>query len=303
MNLRTPAPFPYQGSKRKLAPRILGFLPQNLDCLYEPFAGAAAVSIAGAHASRAISFRLSDVNGELVELWTEIINHPRRLATEYEHLWHAQQGRQREYYDRIRDQFNASGGPARFLYLLARCVKASVRYNARGEFNQSPDNRRLGMHPEKMRRQLESVSALLANRCVVSAQDYRSALVDVQPQDVIYMDPPYQGVSSNRDARYVAGLSFDEFVTTIGSMVEDDLSFLISYDGRTGNRSFGNPLPPEFGLTHVEIHAGRSTQSTLLGRSEDTVESLYLSPALVRRLKPSALPSAEGRTQKRLQFT
>lgn len=35
---------------------------------------------------------------------------------------------------------------------------------------------------------------------------------------------------------------------------------------------------------HLHIHAGRSSQSTLLGRDCETVESLYLSPALIERL-------------------
>jgi DNA adenine methylase len=39
-------------------------------------------------------------------------------------------------------------------------------------------------------------------------------------------------------------------------------------------------------LTLVEIEAGRSSQATLLGREEMTVESLYLSPALADELEP-----------------
>jgi DNA adenine methylase len=38
------------------------------------------------------------------------------------------------------------------------------------------------------------------------------------------------------------------------------------------------------GLHLVELDAGRSSQATLLGRAEVTVESLYLSPALAERL-------------------
>ena len=38
------------------------------------------------------------------------------------------------------------------------------------------------------------------------------------------------------------------------------------------------------GLAHIEVHAGRSTQATLLGRDDDTYESLYLSPALAKAI-------------------
>ena len=36
-------------------------------------------------------------------------------------------------------------------------------------------------------------------------------------------------------------------------------------------------MPETLGLVHIEVHAGRSTQATLLGRDHDTYESLYLS--------------------------
>jgi hypothetical protein len=62
------------------------------------------------------------------------------------------------------------------------------------------------------------------------------------------------------------------------------MSYLVSYDGRTGGKTHGRRLPPSLGLQLVELDAGRSSQSTLLGRAEKTVESLYLSPALVERL-------------------
>jgi DNA adenine methylase len=44
-------------------------------------------------------------------------------------------------------------------------------------------------------------------------------------------------------------------------------------------------LPAKLHLTLVELEAGRSTQSTLLGRDEMTIESLYLSPALAAELE------------------
>ncbi len=56
--------------------------------------------------------------------------------------------------------------------------------------------------------------------------------------------------------------------------------FAISYDGKRGNKTFGKELPEELGLEKIEIKVGRSSQATLLGRQEITVESLYLSSSL-----------------------
>jgi DNA adenine methylase len=48
----------------------------------------------------------------------------------------------------------------------------------------------------------------------------------------------------------------------------------------TGEKVYGPPLPDSLGLTRLLLHAGTSSQSTLSGKAETTVESLYLSPGL-----------------------
>jgi DNA adenine methylase len=99
------------------------------------------------------------------------------------------------------------------------------------------------------------------------------------------MDPPYQGVCGERDSRYFTGISFDGFVGELEMLNHKSVRYLVSYDGRLGNRIYGRPLPAQLNLTLVEIEAGRSSQATLLGRSEMTVESLYLSPALADEIE------------------
>ena len=166
-----------------------------------------------------------------------------------------------------------------------RCVKASVRYNLQGEFNQSPDNRRCGTLPSTMQKNILGASYLLRNRTRMMQGDYSLALAEAKAQDVVYMDPPYQGVCGKRNPRYSGHLVFDEFVDVLHSLNQRGLSYMISYDGRTGENSFGKSLPSVLRLRHLEIKAGRSTQATLLGRDDQTYESLYLSEALVARLE------------------
>lgn len=283
-HMNVPHPIPYQGSKRRLAPAILAFLPRTVDVLIEPFAGSAAVSIAALCKRRVEEVRLNDINRQLIDLWDMIINHPADIAVEYRRLWNDQLGRERAFYDFVRQRFNKTDRPADFLYLLARCVKASIRYNVHGEFNQSPDNRRKGMHPDTMQYHISRASQLLAGRATLSADDYSEALRLATPDDVVYMDPPYQGVSSNRDPRYLNGLPFDEFVVALEHLNQREISYIVSYDGRTGPKIYGKGLPDSLCLKRVEVLAGRSTQATLLGRDHYTYESLYISPALVRRI-------------------
>ena len=278
-----PHPMPYQGSKRSLAPLILSYFPAHVSRLIEPFAGSAAISLAAARLGRAEEFLINDAHGPVADLWRAIIEHPESLARRYRTLWEAQLGREREYYDVVRKRFNETHKPAYFLYLLARCVKAAIRYNGRGEFNNSPDNRRKGAHPGRRCRRASWVHP----RCCAgerrSARRITGRLSKAAPSDdLIYLDPPYQGVCRNRDNRYCPRIDHEEFCDSLDALNRKGCRYVVSYDGRTGEKTYGEPLPKHLHLAHIEVHAGRSTQATLLGRDHDTYESLYLSPALAK---------------------
>lgn len=286
-----PQPIPYQGSKRLLADEILRWLPARFDRLVEPFAGSAAMTLATAARGRGECYWINDAHGPLMDLWREIVDAPERIADAYEALWNEQSGREREFFDRVRSRFNSSGQPADFLYLLARCVKAAIRYNRQGEFNNTPDNRRLGARPAEMRRRIEAAAELLHGSTSLTSLDYKAVLNDCRSGDVVYMDPPYQGVCGRRDSRYLPPFTHNEFVAELHELNRRGIRYIVSYDGRTGDKVFGERLPDELGLLHLELVAGRSTQATLLGRSDVTVESLYVSGPLAQRPRRRAAKS------------
>lgn len=279
---RLPQPIPYQGSKRQLAPKILAHFPTTIARLVEPFAGSAAISIAVASRGAAKRFWINDAHQSLIDLWQEIIHRPEGLSGAYESLWRSQNGQEKAFFNDVRARFNESPNPSDFLYLLARCVKAAIRYNSNGEFNNTPDNRRKGARPVEMRQRILDVSQLLGPSTRLTSWDYKRVLRACRPNDLIYMDPPYQGVCGRRDQRYLPTVDHAEFCEELSALNFRGVPFVVSYDGRTGTKAFGQALPRSLGLVHLEINAGRSTQATLLGRSDVTYESLYLSPALVK---------------------
>ena len=162
--MKLPHPIPYQGSKRNLADQILRLFPEHFDSLIEPFAGSAAITIASAYYFKANSFIVNDINEPLINLWDTIINNPKSIIKSYHDIWHGQHGNEEEYYYQIRERFNNTKQPEYLLFLLAKCVKAAVRYNAQGSFNQSPDKRRLGRNPASMRDDILRVSQLLKGK-------------------------------------------------------------------------------------------------------------------------------------------
>ena len=290
--MQAPHPFPYQGSKRAIAHRIIPFIPTDAARLVEPFCGSAAVSIAATLRGLTSSVWLNDIDPALMRLWSWILNRPNELTDGYERLWNEQRPDRKEFFFKVRDEFNSTRQPHHLLYLLARIVKGAVRYSAEGKFNQSPDNRRSGMKPDKMRQRILGVSKLLGDKTELSATDFRDMIHRLDTRDLIYMDPPYQGTSFTRDHRYYRGLDYECLMDTLSRMNAMGLSYILSYDGATGRKRHGRPLPKSLFLTRHPIPAGRSSQATLLGYNIQTVESLYLSPALSQRLEEApALPA------------
>ena len=282
--MKIPHPIPYQGSKRNLANQIIRYFPQKIDRLIEPFSGSAAITISAAYYFKANFFHLNDINPALISLWNEIINNPKEIIKKYHDIWYGQLGKEEAYYYEIREHFNYNNNPEYLLFLLARCVKAAVRYNTKGGFNQSPDHRRRGRNPAIMREDILKVSRLLKGKVILSCMDYKEILKKSNSNDLVYMDPPYQGTGQNGGFKYYGGIETNELIDSLFELNERRVPFILSYDGRTGNKSFGIPLPSELNLTKIEINAGRSTQATLLKRNQNTYEAIYLSPALLQKI-------------------
>ncbi|MBR1766911.1 MAG: DNA adenine methylase [Bacteroidales bacterium] len=302
MNGLTPHIVQYQGSKRLLAPQILPYLPGNFSRLVEPFAGMAAITIAVAKNEMSDSFVVNDINDALVGILKQAINAPNKLYEEYVDVWSAQfnypEGHVAHFY-KIRDEYNAGdSAPAKMLYLLARCVKGSVRYGSNGKFNQSPDKRRNGTSPKTLKQNIDAISYYLKGRTAFYSLDYREILNRTHKGDIVYMDPPYQGTSNVRDSRYISGLDYEEFVESIDRLNAKGIDFLISYDGSCGDKQYGRELPPELGLKKVMLNAGLSSQSLLLGKKETTYEALYISRGL-----QANIPSEKVSHKKQMQYS
>ncbi len=279
---RLPHPIPYQGSKRLLAGRILGVLgPRRFGTVHEPFAGSAAITLAAAARGLARRFVLGDSLAPLVALWERIVAEPDATAGRYRSVWDAQAVEGPDaHYARIRAEFNADHDPVKLLYLLARCVKNAPRFGRAGAFNQSADHRRAGMRPERMEAQIAGASALLAGRLMTFAGDAEACIARAGPDDLVYLDPPWQGTTEGADARYHQGFPRARLEALLADLNSRGVPWLLSYDGRSGARRYGPPLAPDLVGARIELAAGRSAQSTLSGRAEETVESLYVGPVL-----------------------
>ena len=280
MSLRLPHPIPYQGSKRSLAPLIRPYIPSGIERFYEPFAGSAAMTIFAAHHQIARQYIIADALAPIVDLLQLIVEKPNEVASSYKEIWLGQNDKNFDYFNEVRARFNAERSPVDLLYLICRCVKNAIRFNAAGNFTQSVDKRRLGMNPSKMSEAVAGVSFLLRGKVEFRIGDWMDTTNDAGPGDFLYLDPPYFGTSVGRDKRYFQQLSLEQLTNGIQSLNQRSVRFALSYDGMTGEKVYGPPLSKELYLKRLLLYAGTSSQSTLSGKKEDTVESLYLSQSI-----------------------
>ena len=277
MKLSIPHPIPYQGSKRRLAPAILSYMPKTSTMrLVEPFAGSAAITLAAATSEMFSSYVVGDLLEPLMQLWQMIAENPKHIADQYESYWESERKRPIKAYYEIRSDFNTDGDPTKLLYLLVRCVKNAVRFNPSGGFNQSPDKRRTGRKPELMRKEIYSANKIITGKFRAVSMDFMSLILEAKEGDFFYLDPPYQGTTDGRDKRYIGGVSREKICEALTILNEKNVPFILSYDGSCGERNYGEPLPSTV-ANRIMINAGRSSQATLNGRDEITVESLYVS--------------------------
>jgi DNA adenine methylase len=259
-------------------------MPQRFNRLLEPVSGMAAITVAAANERRAEKYFINDINEPIVRLLKTAVEEPSVLVERYASVWSKQfeygEGHLEHYYH-VRNEFNSGDkSPENMLYLLARCVKGSVRYGKNGNFNQSPDKRRHGTNPKNVGASARAISFLLKGRAAFSALDYREVFDMARQGDLVYMDPPYQGVSNVRDNRYFSGIEFGDFSSAIETLNSKGVDYLISYDGECGGKAYGNDLPVSLGCAKILLNAGVSTQATLLGKRDITFEALYVSENL-----------------------
>ena len=175
----------WSGSKRSQAEKIIKIFP-NFDRYFEPFLGGGSILIR-TNAKTAIC---GDVCKPLIDFWNLIKNKPSKLVDDYEEKWNKLQQYGYETYYHIRDEFNKKQNPSDLLFLSRTCVNGLIRFNSKGEFNNSLHYTRKGIHPEALEKIIFQWSNMIQNYVFVTG-DYRKTTRKITSNDFVYLDPPY----------------------------------------------------------------------------------------------------------------
>lgn len=284
----------WSGSKRKIAPLLAILLP-DVDCYYEPFVGGGAM----------LPFRPSrtavagDIVVELINLWKAIREIPELTADEYEIRWNRLQSEGHTAYYAIRDSFNVTRNPHDLLFLSRTCVNGLIRFNKKGEFNNSLHHTRPGIAPARLRKVIHKWSHAIQGVEFIAA-DYRQTLVSASANELVFLDPPYRGTKG----RYLpTNFCLDEFYNELQRLNAIGAKWILTFDGRAGNRSYFTSIPSASYEVRLALPTGNSPFVKLMKKGIDAVvESVYLNFEPPTELLNQLVKFGEQKLRRRANF-
>lgn len=171
----------WAGSKRKLLPKLLSYIPPDIETYVEPFCGSASLFFE-LTPKKAI---LNDINSELINAYITL----KKSIDIFDKLNTMPKSKEEYYYWRMLkvEELTKEERAIRFFYLNRFCFNGVYRTNKNGQFN-VPFGTRTGDFPKKeifedARLKLQSADLFIG--------DYYNILEKVSSNDFVYIDPPY----------------------------------------------------------------------------------------------------------------
>lgn len=258
----------WSGSKKSQADSIIGYIPESIDMYYEPFLGGG--SILGAlNPKKAVC---GDVCESLVELWKETQQNPKLTANEYKKRWIKLNEVGYTHFLKLRERFNKTKSPHDLLFLTRTCVNGLIRFNRKGEFNNSFHHSRKGMNPSTLEKIIFNWSNIIQGYKFY-CKDYRELTKNAKRGDFVYLDPPY----FHTKGRYFGTIELQDIINYLENLNKKGVKYALSFDGQRGDKSFTVQIPKNLYKRHIYLHSGNSTFRKVQDKKMEKVyESLYL---------------------------
>jgi len=243
-NKNTPKPFiNWVGGKRKIADKLISYIPEGLNNYYEPFLGGGALFFAVKNKFKKCF--LSDINYELVTSYNTVKKNPEGVAKLYSS--HAE-NHSREYYYKIRNK-DCTNNPgeitARFIYLNRYSFKGIYRINRDGKSGITISTKKI--NNTNVEERLKECSNFLKD---VPIHTIDFSFIEPQKDDFVYFDPPYHKAGERFYTRLPFGekdqIRLKDFAMELDSK---NVKFMIS----NSNTDFIRNLYNGYNINLVEI--------------------------------------------------
>ena len=266
----------WTGGKRQLLPVIRELMPKTYNRYFEPFVGGGALFFDLAPKNAVIN----DFNAELINCYQQIKDNPQELI---EILKVHQEYNSKEYYLELRsadrderiDMMSEVQRAARILYMLRVDFNGLYRVNSKNQFN-VPYGRY--KNPKIVDENLVSaISTYLNNNQIeIKKGDFEKAVLDVQPGDFVYFDPPYIPLSeTSAFTSYThEGFSYDDQVRLRDTFKK--LSDTGAYVILSNSSSFlVEELYRDFNIHYVEATRTNGAKSSSRGKISEIIVTNY----------------------------
>jgi DNA adenine methylase len=265
----------WSGSKRSQSEQIVSLFPMEIDTYYEPFVGGASILYQLLSSDIKVNnYICSDINKQLIDLWNFIKDHPNELIDSYDIMWNELNAdddleRKKQYFYKVRERFNELGSPKDFLFISRTTTNGLIRYNKKGEFNNSFHVTRKGIIPSTLASIiLDWSNKLNDNNVQFIHQDYSQ--IHTYENDLLYLDPPYAGVKG----MYYGTIDYNNLWSWLNNQ---EGKYILSFDGKCGKENRTYNVPTELYSEHLYLESGKSTfKKVRFDSVEDVQESLYI---------------------------
>ena len=187
----------YAGSKRRLIPLIRKNLPSQWNNYFEPFCGGLSVycAIVNTHWDSK-SYWISDYNSDLIRTYRYIRDEPHEMFDilwNY-HLTHTPDQWKETIYLPKENETELQLA-ARYWYIVRHSFSNGMATSNKRWINNGPMT--TSYYKPNLQKTLALSAALANTNTKIECCSYEDIAEHIQPEDFVYLDPPYLGASNN----------------------------------------------------------------------------------------------------------
>ena len=180
-------PFKYNGKKYDLIEQLNDLFPDNVDTFYDLFGGSGVVSL-NCKYDKVV---YNDINKNTTNLLRYVLNTDiETINRDLQRIFQIFKLENKQDFNNLRKAYNNKPTPAMFLVLLQISFSNTMRFNLKGEYNQT-----YGNQPFTLKNYNDIVEFLNANKnkkIVIYNLDYNQLINNITKNDFVYFDPPYK---------------------------------------------------------------------------------------------------------------
>lgn len=267
----------WAGGKRQLLHELVSRIPVRYGTYWEPFLGGAALFFSLSENRERPNFVLSDINPILCGFYETVRDRPTELI---DFIGSIEFGNTSCGYYEARARFNRLNVNAHaieksglLLYLNRHCFNGLYRVNSKGEFNVP-----FGSYITPRMPSGETI--IEASRCLegtaIMCGDFQDVLSGASGGDFVYLDPPYEPISSSSSFTAYSMNGFDRGQQTrlssfLNELDRKGVKFMLSNSGSTSLEE----LYSSFNIVPVEARRNINSKGSGRGSVREILVTNY----------------------------